>query len=173
MAAGRHPQGVRQARLTCEGDRGQWLCRMDAKISGHECCCDLTSYGPSLASAHHWRPAGKQQRHQTRSTAASHCGWLSAKRAWNAVTYWVLCCICLVYRHGCPLSRTRYGPSIGPASTHSGPSRGLISACGILRQRHCPSVCPGRSGYFAPPDSLATRRGVRLRATGQVMVGTR
>ena len=60
-----------------------------------------------------------------------------------------------------------------PSITLSGPSRGLISACGILRQRHYPSVAPGRSGYFAPPCSLATRRGVRLRADGQVMVGAR
>jgi len=32
------------------------------------------------------------------------------------MTYWVLCCICLVYRHGCPLGRTQWGHPIGPAS---------------------------------------------------------
>ena len=89
------------------------------------------------------------------------------------MTYWVLCCICLVDRHGCPLGRTQCGPSIGPASHSLAVARPHIGMRDTPSQRHSPSVSPGRSGYFAPPGSLATRRGVRLRAAGQVTAGTR
>ena len=90
------------------------------------------------------------------------------------MTYWVLCCICLVYRHGCPLGRTQWGPSIGPASHTLGRREAAIGVRDTPSQRHSPSVCgTARTGYFAPPGSLATRRGVRLRADGQVTAGTR
>ena len=41
-----------------------------------------------------------------------YCGWRSLQNVPER-TYWVLCCICLVCRHGCPLARTQWEPSIG------------------------------------------------------------
>ena len=66
------------------------------------------------------------------------------------MTYWVLCCICLVYKHGCPLGRTQWGPSIGPAS-HS------------LGRREASYRHAGYSVRGTPREGLRDVRGISLR----------